>query len=619
MNFIKIYRLCLLICLATLVSPIDTKSQVANREVSFVESDKDLPGIDKNIKKWGTPVFADLDQDGWVDMLLNDHGLGISVCWNIDGKFTKPFDIIMGDLHGLTTGDFDNDGNVEVVMSTGGGSGSNARNSRIFRVGKDREFTLLPDFPEPLALMRGRTVKFFDGDRDGDLDLLNFAFPDKSKNGESENYIYQNDGNGQLILNSVFPPSKSDGQKAIVTDFNTDGIPDVLLYGHGMVKAFEGQGDLKFEEVSDKILVKDLSEVTSIVELDYDNDGDFDLFLTRGREFEKGETFYNAETKTWGFYTRRGDFDYEVEVGDVLNVKNYLTPWPNTKVRLGESGYEHEYPGETHTGKDLRLINSNALGFPIDIPEKGIYIGYIGNQKWRLAGNTWAPTTGAVVGVKNYESNQTSMPLSSVLLENRKGKFQEVTKDMNVSFVDHAMSAASADFNNDGWSDLVIHRRGNLVEPNQSMIYLNQKGKDFKLTTEHGVLAPELAAIGMAIEVVDYNQDGKIDIVNCADRGKWHLFKNKSQNVGNYIIIDIGKSPNGASPMDALVSIKSCDLKQNKRVGSTGSFYSRGLNTKMHFGLADCNSSVQVTVTWSTGEKQVKTFDTVNKTVKVIN
>ncbi|MEO9476585.1 MAG: CRTAC1 family protein [Cyclobacteriaceae bacterium] len=586
----------------------------AKGQVTFQEASKDLPGIDKNLKKWGTPVFADLDQDGLIDMLLNDHGYGISVCWNENGKFASPFDIIMGDLHGLTTGDFDKDGLMEVVMSMGGGSGSNARNSKIYRVSKDRKFALLPDFPEPLAMMRGRTVKFFDGDLDGDLDLLNFAFPDASKNGESENYIYENDGTGQLVLKGVLPPSKQDGQKTLITDFSGDLVPDLLIYGHGRVRAFKGNGDLTFEEVTDKTLIDNFSDVTSIVEIDFDNDGDFDLFMTRGKEFEKSETFYDPETKTWGFFTKRGEFQFEVEAGDVLDIKNYLTPWPNMHVRLGESGYEYEFPGETHSGKDIRLVNSNCLGFPSILDEKGIYIGFVGNKTWRLAGNSWAPTTGAIIGVERYGTGQIAEPLKSVLLENKKGKFQDITNDVNLKINTHAVSAATADFNNDGWVDLVIHQRGEMVRPNESVIFLNQKGSAFIGVDEHQVISPELASIGMAVEVVDYNQDGKVDMIVCNERGKWHLFKNSS-NAGNYLTVLVGNSEKNVSPMDAMVTIKSCDLKQSKRVGSTGSFYSRGLDNKMHFGLGECKDAVEITVRWSSGEQITKKVSSVNQVI----
>ena len=198
----------------------------------------------------------------------------------------NPYDIIMGDLHGVTVGDFDFDGNIEVVISRGGGSGSNARNSKVFRVDKQRNFSALADFKVPLELMRGRTVKFVDGDNDGDLDLLNFAFPDKDKKGKSENYIYQNDGQGQLILSSGLPPSQRDGQKTLLTDFNNDNIADILLYGHGKVKAYQGKWRSYFSgsnECYTSLLI--IEEVTGIVEFDFDNDGDFDLFFTRGKEF----------------------------------------------------------------------------------------------------------------------------------------------------------------------------------------------------------------------------------------------------------------------------------------------------------------------------------------------
>ena len=195
----------------------------------FVSAAADFPRLEKNLRKWETPVVADLDQDGWEDLILNEHGLAIQIMWNNKGKYAKPWDLIMGDIHGLTVGDYDQDGLYEMVVSRGGGSGSNARNSIIYKVNKDRSFERLPDFDEPLAMMRGRTVKFFDGDHDGDLDLLNFAFPSEERKGESENYVYENDGKGTLLLKSRLPASKRDGQKVLITDFNHDGNDDIIM------------------------------------------------------------------------------------------------------------------------------------------------------------------------------------------------------------------------------------------------------------------------------------------------------------------------------------------------------------------------------------------------------
>ncbi|MGB5394761.1 MAG: VCBS repeat-containing protein, partial [Lutimonas sp.] len=259
---------------------------LSHSQTTFKEAFKEFPRQEVNLRKWDAPVVADLDQDGHLDLLINDHGYGVQVQWNNNGKFSKPFDIIMGDLHGVSVGDIDMDGKLEVIMSRGGGSGSNARNSKLYRVTKDRKFIELGDFNEPLVMMRGRTVAFIDGDNDGDLDLLNFAFPDNKKKGASENYIYENDGKGQLTLHSKIPAIKVNGQKTLVTDFNGDNILDFILYGHGSLKAYKGNGDLTYDDVSKKVFSKDIEHVSGIVEIDYDNDGDFDLYVTRGSEFE---------------------------------------------------------------------------------------------------------------------------------------------------------------------------------------------------------------------------------------------------------------------------------------------------------------------------------------------
>ena len=580
---------------------------------TFTEVRKDFPRTEKNLRKWDAPVVADLDQDGYLDLILNDHGLGISICWNNKGKFAKPYDLIMGDLHGVSVGDFDMDGNLELIISRGGGSGSNARNSKMYRVDKERNFTALKDFDVPLALMRGRTVKFIDGDNDGDLDLLNFAFPDKSKKGESENYIYQNNGDRQLVLATTLPPSKIDGQKTLTTDFNGDNILDLLLYGHGKVKAYQGKGDLTYKDVSKKIFPNDLKEVTGIIELDYDNDGDFDLFLTRGKEFEIGETFYDANTKNWGFYSKRGRSNFEdLLIGDVLNITNFQSQWPfNDAYFIGETGYEYKFPAETHSGKDIRLVNSDALGFPDKIEKnKGVHIGYVGNEKWRLIVDTWSPSTGVIQGVNAYPDTTHPKGLNDILLENRKGKFVYVTKKANLFLEEHTVAATAVDLNNDSFQDLVIIKRGDLIHENQALVYLNHGNGRFMHLAGHQIISKELGAIGMAIESLDYNQDGRMDIIIGNERGKWHLFKNipPKRTSSPHLVVEVGTSPSGkASSLGALVSLQSCK-QQIRRVGATGANYSLSSNHQVHFGIGACKGIGIVKVTWSNGETETQTI-----------
>ena len=592
---------------------------------SFKEVIKEFPRQETNLRKWDAPVVADLDQDGYPDLLINDHGYGIQVCWNNKGVFDKPYDIIMGDLHGVSVGDFNKDGDLDIIMSRGGGSGSNARNSKMFSVNKNREFNILPNFDVPLELMRGRTVKFVDADNDGDLDLLNFAFPDAEKKGESENYVYENNGKGELILNSVLPAVKADGQKTVVTDFNGDAIFDIVMWGNGNVKAYKGNGDLTFEDVTSKIFPYKIDDAAYITEVDYDNDGDFDLFITRGKDFEIGETFFDKELKTWGFYTKRGEFKFDdLEAGDILNIVNFQSQWPNADTFfIGETGYDYEFPGETHSGKNIRLVNSNALGFP-DVYNKktGFYIGYVGNKEWRIAGFLWAPATGVVLGVNNYPIYKHPKASNDILLENKRGKFEDVTKKLNLFLEEDTKGVKVADFDNNGFQDLLIVRRGDLIHENESLVFLNQGGTKFELLKNHHIISTELGAIGMAVETIDYNLDGKVDVVVGNERGKWHLFKNELSEASknNFITIRVGSSKEGnASALGALVEVKTCNSNQVQHIGANGAAYSLSFNNLVHFGLGSCHKDIKIKVTWTNGETLEKTVKTVNSEVLIGN
>ncbi|OEJ99015.1 hypothetical protein A8C32_07500 [Flavivirga aquatica] len=575
----------------------------------FIEVKKDFPRQEKNLRKWDAPVVADLDQDGYLDLLINDHGYGIQVCWNNKGKFAKPHDIIMGDLHGLSAGDFDQDGNIEVIMSRGGGSGSNARNSKMYRVTKGREFIGLPDFSTPLALMRGRTVQFIDMNNDGHLDLLNFAFPGKEKKGASENYVYENDGKGELVLNSTLPASKTNGQKSLVTDFNGDAIFDIVMYGDGNVKLYKGNGDFTFNDVSKKVLPYDIDHVNGIVEIDVDNDGDLDLFFNRGLEFKKGESFFDKQTNVWGFFTKRGQFQFDdLETGDILNIENFQSQWPNNDTYyIGEASYDYEFKGETHSGKNIRLVNSNALGFPDNADynaKRGYYIGYVGNNKWRLAGYLFAPSTGIVRGVKNYPAENHPKGLNDILLENTGKKFKDATKKFNLYNEAHTVATTVADFDNNGFQDLLVIKRGDLIHENESLVYLNKGTSGFKQLKNHNIISTELGAIGMAVENIDYNKDGRVDVVVGNERGKWHLFKNDlvDAKTNSYLTVEVYDSTKrNVTALGALVTISSCGNKQVRRIGATGAQYSLSFNNFVHFGIANCGEPIKVKVKYTNG------------------
>jgi len=587
----------------------------------FVEAGDDIALEEVNRRKWDNPVVADLDGDGYLDLLLTDHGYAIKLYWNNEGTFSKGYDLIVGDTHGIGVGDYNNDGDLDVVVSRGGGSGSNARNAKVFHFDKNREITESADFSEPLKKMRGRTAKLVDGDNDGDLDLVLMGFPSRDMGPEGDNNIYENNGNGDLSFLSHLPRTYGDGQKLLVTDFNKDHIPDYLVYGHGRLRAYQGQGNLVYKEVTGEIFEHDIKDVTGVAEFDFDNDGDFDLFISRATNLVAGETFYDEETSTFAFFTRRGDFKFEdLVIGDVLNIRNLQTAYPDQDVFIGEAAYPYQFSGEIHSGQAIKLVSSLALGWPDVLDKKGVYIGYVGNGAWRIAGRTGPPTAGVVQGVKSYPAVEHTIGPTDLLLENRDNKFVDVTKDANLLLAEHTTGVAVGDYDNNGYQDIFVVRRGNPSKSNKQHLFLNRGNGVFERAEDHGLISSELGATGAGAESFDYNRDGRLDLVFANERGRWHLFKNRLtlDDKSHFITVKIGSSPTGkATAQGALVSVKACNQRQLQRVGSSGAPYTQSLNNLMHFGMGSCDQLIDVSVRWSNGEVTTKTVSTVNSSVEI--
>ncbi|WP_017446823.1 CRTAC1 family protein [Gayadomonas joobiniege] len=579
--------------------------------IAFEAAEQNIfPVSKKFLRQWDAATVVDLDQDGWPDLMLNDHGFSTQVLWNNQGRFSQPYDLLMGDSHGIAAADIDKDGQVEIIMARGGGSGSNARNAKMVKVNKNREFTEIGDYSIPLANMRGRTVKFADLDNDGFLDLVNFAFPSKEKKGQSENYLYRNNRAGELVLAGTLPSSFGDGQKVLLTDFNGDHALDIFMYGNGPARLFKNEGKFNFSDVTNSVLPEKYKQVSSAIELDYDNDGDMDLFITQGKDFESGQSFYNGAKQSFAFYSKRGKTQFkELAGGEVIYIKNLQTQWPHKSLFTGEPGLEYQFPGETHSGRNVRLVNSDALGFVDKTDKKGVYIGYVGNQAWRLAVNTFSPSTGVIDGivkapdVKKVEQEK----VVNILLNNHQGRFTNVTKSAGLAKKGQFTSSAVADINNDGFLDIVVRSRGEMVFDNPALVYINNQKGGFEYKNSLGIVTREPGAIGLGIEAIDANLDGRVDFVVGDERGRWHLFLNQSQNQSHYLQVAVGPSAKQqASSLGAVVTVNGCKKQQQKRIGTTAAMYSISFNPIVHFGLGDCDKDLTVQVKWPTGELQVK-------------
>jgi hypothetical protein len=225
----------------------------------------------------GAIAWGDYDNDGRPDLALAGQSTNLTRSTfvyhnNGDGSFSSAQFGLPGTTEGsLDWGDFDNDGDLDLVVS-GNGPGF-VQTIKVFRNNGQGGLTeAATNFPAVWL----STTHWGDYDNDGDLDLLvTGGFGD----GNAVSRIYRNDGGAFTDINAGLAGVWF-SQSAWV-DFDNDGNLDVILGGRDSSGAtvthlYRNNGNGTFTEVN-----AGLTNIQSgsYAWGDFDNDGDLDLLV----------------------------------------------------------------------------------------------------------------------------------------------------------------------------------------------------------------------------------------------------------------------------------------------------------------------------------------------------
>ena len=220
---------------------------------------------------------------------------------------------------GACAGDFDNDGNIDLYVSS-----LNSKNKLYHNLG-DGYFVDYSNISGGIGKQSDRTNAVVSGDVDNDGDLDVFIV-----NENTTNRLYINNGAGIFmeITQQANLISRYGGTGASFSDIDNDG--DIDLYVANWSKKnnlyknlLKETGTLKFVDYTDSAFVGGdaYTKSNGVVFTDIDNDGDPDLFVTnrktsnkfylnngRGKFIDMTETFFGTDTlKSYGVSS--ADFD----------------------------------------------------------------------------------------------------------------------------------------------------------------------------------------------------------------------------------------------------------------------------------------------------------------------
>lgn len=326
------------------------------QQIKFTEVGKQA-GISQLGLNGTGPAFADYDNDGDTDIFVSTEAIGEGIAlrlWENDGKghFTdvakaRGVDGMgangQGTLgRGAAWGDYDNDGDLDLVITTMQASGgATAPPTTLFKnLLIETGTPTFENVTRAAKLMRkgnegdaklggigntGGGIGFVDIDNDGWLDIMQ-----RNADYEFDNALFRNNGDGTFTdvthesgigVEGIVKESNSQGAPTFA-DFDNDGDIDALVTNEGDLQIlFTNDGKGTFTNITNSrrppsgLAFRLAANAQGTCLGDVDNDGDIDVFLPLAdqanrlirNDLDKGQglTFTDI-TKTAGVGDKKG-------------------------------------------------------------------------------------------------------------------------------------------------------------------------------------------------------------------------------------------------------------------------------------------------------------------------
>ena len=503
------------------------------------------------------------------------------------------------------------------------------------------------------------------------------------------NRLYLNNGDLTFedVTEKVGLPSEPDTTKwstgVTLADVNGDGFIDIYECVVGNYKSFKGhnklyinQGGEKFIELSDEYGVDFSGFSTQSAFLDYDRDGDLDMYLLnhsvhgtntygnvdlRNKKDQKsGDKFYENQiaegngfidvTNSVGIYSSSLGYGLGIAVSD-LNGDGF------SDIYIGNDFHEDDYIYLNNRNKTFTEVGKERMGHTSQFT-MGVDIADINHDGMMdIFSLDMLPSDPNILlksggddnnFIKDIKSKNGYSPqyARNALQLNQGNYFKELAMFYGVYATDWSWAVLIQDFDNDLDQDVYItngiyKRLNDLdyinylssgIQKNNSAnklidlmpsdrvdnVFFENKGN---LRFTNATSASGLSHIGFSngASYGDLDNDGDIDLVinNLNDYAL--IFENKSNRKGNFINISLNDATSfNPFGVGARVTLFNDSILIKKEVNHTRGFQS-SISHRLHLGLGPLESVDSIEVVWPDGQSQLikdatyNTFMTISK------
>ena len=483
------------------------------------------------------PAFMDYDNDGDPDCFMGLRDSTIIYYENDGGTFTgktgadNPFDGIKlaAGRCAPTFMDVDGDGDMDAVIGKEDGNLAyfvNENGTFVEKSGGENPF-------DPINVSENAAPAFADLDNDGDMDLF-------VGNKEGVIAYFENDG-GVWTPNPDGNPlagirvDHEDASPAFA-DIDKDGMTDVWVgqSARGLLNYYKNTGDEdNFQWVPDNPVGMDRLEFDpNPGSVDYDNDGDMDVFVGMGDGFV--EYFMNDG----GTFVRQDSANNPLNTG-VFKTSFFAAP---TFADLDNDGDMDCYMGTTE--EDIVFLRNDGGEFIRDDannPFAEIDAGE--NECIAFTDYDNDGDLDAFIGIKDgavrYYRNDgfDNMPIFVDNESNNPFRDVDFSNDVQPNFVTRI---TTGDMDGDGEDDAIVGQSNGIAR------YFTRDGQAWQEREDLNPLAGYDFGRGAAPDLVDVDGDGDMDMLMSQALGVTYYFENEgaSSNVNPVLTQQTNLYPN---------------------------------------------------------------------------
>src|SRR5579864_8593691 len=433
---------------------------------------------------------------------------------------------------------------------------------------------------------------FLDYDNDGKIDIF---LPDNGSHGGLS--LYHNLGNGKFedATNKAGLDPALHGSGCTASDYDNDGATDLLVTTNNEVLLFHNEKNGTFKDVTGSAGIRnpsagdgDLINV-GVMSIEYDHDGDLDLYVTRVSCALSGTPCANVMWRNNGDGTFTNVTEATGLAGVASSVAAVGTDYNNDRavdiVVTGSGTQASEFARASAI-----FLNPREGKFQPSQPLFGLFGGSTGVAVLDFDHNGWmdlAFTNAIPPGVTLWRNNS------------GKGLKQVPLPETNWA---RAFGVAAFEYDNDGWVDLVAV--GETKEGKGEVRLFRNLGPDgFKdVTTDVGLDKIHLES-PRAIITGDYDNDGATDLLITQNHGPAVLLRNEGATQNHWLKLSLKGLNDNKSAIGTKVEVFSGGNRQKFEIyGSNG--YLGQNSTDIVVGLGEAKEADIVRMVWPTGVLQ---------------